>query len=272
MSFTIESPFPFRQLDDDEFVITPDKELVGDITIIGTKDGYSAFSETVSLDAKKIVTVKVTGNATDRRSLSIPYTIVSDSISESFSAPFVHDLKTRDSVIEFPYVHKTPVGHGYAFENMKVNDEILFSPILETELDKDLDITLNYQREVFIDVKGTGGGGVYEYGQTVNLSAPDVPKVWYFVKDTFDHWEGIDRIDSSISFNATQDMQITAVYREDHSLWMIVVLVSAVSMIVFGLYKKNESVRWMIEEYKEKLLKVVSSSLSTKSKKKAAKK
>ena len=272
VDFTIESPFPFRQLDDDEFVITPDKELVGDITIIGAKDGYSAFSETISLDAKKIVTVKVTGNATDGRHLSIPYTIVSDSISESFSAPFVHDLKTRDSVIEFPYVHKTPVGHGYAFENMKVNNQILFSPILETELDKDLDITLNYQREVFIDVKGTGGGGVYEYGQTVNLSAPDVPKVWYFVKDTFDHWEGIDRIDSSISFNATQDMQITAVYREDHSLWMIVVLVSAVSMIVFGLYKKNESVRWMIEEYKEKLLKVVSSSLSTKSKKKAAKK
>ena len=79
-------------------------------------------------------------------------------------------------------------------------------------------------------------------------------------------------IDSSISFNATQDMQITAVYREDHSLWMIAVLVSAVSMIVFGLYKKNESVRWMIEEYKEKLLKVVSLALSTKSNKKAAKK
>ncbi len=264
IDYVLESPFPHSQIDTSTFVITPDRELFADVAIIGTKDGYSAFAETIQLDAKKIVTVMVSGAATNGKNLSIPYTILSGDIDESFTSPFVHDLKTRDSVIEFPAMYHTPMGHGYAFESMRVNDELLLSPILETGLDKDLDITLNYQREVFIEIKGTDGGGVYEYGQTVSVSAPDVPKVWYFVKDTFDHWEGIDGIGSSISFNATQDMQITAVYREDHSLWMIIVLASAVSVIVLGLYKKNESARWMVNEYKEKLLKVASFVLSPK--------
>lgn len=268
IDFKIESPFPNKQLDDSTFVIMPDKELNTNITIIGTKNGYSAYSETIPLDAKKIVTVDVKGLTNDGGSLSIPYRIHSQGTSDPYTAPYTHDLKTVDSVLEFPERHTTSFGYGYEFQNMVVNGDVIDSPKLETKLDEDLMITLNYQRQVYIDVVGTDGSGVYEYGETVNLEAPDIPKAWYFVKDTFDHWEGIeDKVDSSISFEATQDMQITAVYREDNSLWMVIVLTSSVAMMAFGLYKKNESVRWMVNEQTEKILKLLSSKKIKKSEK-----
>ncbi len=258
VDYVIDSPFPYEKLDDNTFLVVPDYEVVdAEIIITGHLDGFSTSSNQLFLSSENIVEISTNAITRDGKTLSPTYDIHLGSDVKSTTAPEKHIVKPQQLILEFPKDYSTVAG-GYRLVELKINDNVSEGNIVDFFADGDNLITAIYEKFVQVTIHDGAGSGIYPYGQTIKISASDKQKMSFLVVEKFDYWIGADK-PSSFTVNGQEDIEITAIYRDDYTGLMIVILVGviAIALIIFKKTSDSEnsdSFAYYMGDYVEKIL------------------
>ncbi len=253
-SYTLITDHPYEHTAHDTFVITPDAEDESStITVLATRDGYETVSISETISVKKIFSIDVTIHDAEGKRLAMPFDVTVGGSAIEAVSPYYSEFRPDD--IEIAFSKKaTAHSRGYTFEKMTVNAEEIKGNYLHITPTQDVRISASYNEEILIDVVDGQGSGVYKIGDIVEISAPDKDRVLFLIRDVFDHWKGIDADSSVASFVASQDMEIVAIYREDYTYLMALVVIPLVSGSILTLVKNTSSFRWIIQNLLEKIM------------------
>ncbi len=245
----IDSPFPYKKTGERTFVITPNIEGHFNITLTGLKEGYAAAKATFAVDAEKIFSVHFNAVDSTKKELHVESLIKSDDNTRSLVTPHQHEIRPQFISVEFPETFETGQ-NGYELDHIMFGDQRITSGAIDhIYVDSDTAITAEYQKMVRIQVENALGSGHYPYGTTVTLSAPPKDKILFFVRDVFDHWEGVSYDSDTVTLVATENIDAKAVLREDYSLLMLTcgMVLTAVMYFRF-VWKKRINPRWYVRK------------------------
>ncbi|WP_042685601.1 hypothetical protein [Candidatus Nitrosotenuis chungbukensis] len=246
----IESPFPYKKIDELTYAITPDEEGHLGITFTAFKKGYTPSKSIFSVHAEKIVNIGFKAIGSDGKELNIEKHIEIGNVSKNIVTPYQGEFKSQFLRSQFP--PNVVIGnHGYKLNNVVFEDqEFPDGRISNIYLNRDAQIIAKYDRMIKIDVENALGGGFYTYGQVVNLSVPPKDKLSFLVREVFDHWEGIPYHTENVSFIAYDDVRARAILHDDYLFLMTVFGFGVSSMMYFKLiWKKGISLRWYMQRF-----------------------
>lgn len=234
----VDSPFPYKRMDEKTFLVTPDKTGLHDIVFVASRDGYAPSRAVLSTVTERFVNLTVRAVASDGNELNIGHTIRIGNTSRDIITPFFGESRPDLLQASFPpdFVAGT---RGYRLNNIMFDGQVTpESSIRNLFLGKDVEIVASYDRMVRVMAENAEGSGFYPYGNQVTLSVPPKDKVWILVRHVFDHWEGIEHASDRVVFEATEDVRARAVLREDYGVLMIIVA-SAVSLFLYVKYVRR---------------------------------
>lgn len=248
--FEITSPFPYKKINADTFLITPDKEGVYNITVSATKLGYLPATNFIQIQPQKIATIQIFSYGSDKKELHTNVEIQTQENTITRIAPYVQHLKPQFVSFEFPAELKVG-GNGYRLQYVQFDDQnISKSSIDSVYVDGDHKIYAKYARMVLVEAENANGGGIYPYGETVILSVPPKDRLSVFVRDVFDRWEGIPYNSETVKFIATNNVYAKAHLRQDYSFLMLS-FGMAVSFLAYFKYarKKGLDLVWYFRRF-----------------------
>jgi hypothetical protein len=234
----VDSPVPYKKIDETTYRILPDREGRFDITFTATKHGYAPATGSFSILAEKFVNLAIKASASDGAELNIGQTLEIGNLTKSIVTPYVEEVRPQFLRAVFP--SEFVVGNkGYqlehvAFEDQKIED----GKISNIYLSKNTEIVASYQRTIKIDAENADGSGFYPYGQTVVLSVPPKDKLFFLVREVFDHWEGLNHTSDHVAFAATHDIKAKAVLREDYT-FLTLIISSAASLFLYNKFVRK---------------------------------
>jgi len=257
VTYTIDSAFPYTKIDATTFEITPDHTTDdGIITVIGTLDGFGTSIKQVSISPVNLVEISVVAH-TIHGDIITPQYIIKQTDSEStFNTPHVQTIPPQSVVVTLPKDWRTVTG-GYKIVELSINDNTIQGNVIEFYADIDYTITAIYDRFVSVVINDGEGSGIYSYGDTIIISAPDKPILSFLVTETFDYWVGINKESSSFVITVDKDIQITAVYKDDYTILMGIILAGVIAGVVFVIKSGDNALRYRIEEITEKITPVI---------------
>jgi hypothetical protein len=231
----INSPFPYQQMEENLFTVTPNKAGSHDIVFVASKDGYAPAAVTFPVFAEKFINLSIRALASDGNELNIQQSVQIGNTTKLITTPYYEEVKPQFLQSAFPHIH---VGgnNGYRlntviFGRQNASD----GTISNLFLGDDTEIIAKYDRTIKVDVENADGSGFYPYGHKVVITAHPRDKVWFFVRDVFDHWEGIDGATEHIEFVATSDVRARAILREDHTFLTLIVGIGT-SVILYTIF------------------------------------
>jgi len=245
----IESPFPYRKIDDLTYAVTPDKEGYLNVAFTAFKRGYAPAKNSFSVYAEKIVNVGLRAFGSDGKELNIENQVEVGNVSKSIVTPYQGEFRSQFLKAQFP-LNVVIGNHGYRLNAaIFANQEFPDGKINNMYLDKDAQIVAKYDRMIKVDAENAHGAGFYRYGQTVVLSVPPKDKFSFLVREVFDHWEGIPYDTDNVSFIATNDVRASAVLHEDY-LFLMLVFGFGVSIAMYFtfIWKKGISLSWYLQK------------------------
>ncbi|MGQ0772755.1 MAG: hypothetical protein ACT4NT_08310 [Nitrososphaerota archaeon] len=245
----IDSPIPYRKIDEYAYTVTPNREGHFNITFTGTKNGYAPAKSTYSVYAEKIFDVFFNAIGSDGKELHVNSLVKVDGMSKNFVTPHQSELRPQFVNAEFPATFEAGED-GYQLDHVKFGDQRLSSGTIEqVYVDGDTRIVAQYQRMIKIQAENAIGGGYYPYGATVTLSVPPKDKALFFVRDVFDHWEGAPYSADVVILIAKENMDVKAVLREDYSFLMLVFGIVMTAVIYFKfVWKKGVNLSWYVRK------------------------
>ncbi len=245
----VQSPFPYKKIDASTYRMAPDIEGRYNITFTATKLGYLPSEKSFTVFAEKFVSIILKAVGSDARELNVGRVLALDNVTTGIVTPYESEIKPQFVALNFPLEH-TEGNAGYkldhvVYEGQKITD----GSIRNVFLNKDTEVVAHYTRMVKIEAQNAEGSGYYPYGQTVTLRAPPKEKFSIFVRDVFDHWEGIDESSEVAVFLATKDVRTQAVFREDYTFLMLAVA-CAVSLVLYYKFvkKRGISVKFYVDK------------------------
>ena len=261
--YTLLTDFPFEQTGTDggTFLIRPDAESASSVlTVTASRDGYATASASATVSVQRIFSVDVGAADTDGRRLYIPFEMTAGGVPyPGLRTPYHADLEPKRMRIAFSEEVSSD-GAGYALESVLVNGKSTDGSGPDVFLDGDINVKATYGRVILVSVTDGTGSGVYRYGDTVRVSAPDRDRVSFLVRDVFDGWVGLEPArDASLprssspalEFVATEDMDITATYREDYTYLMAAVLVPLSAAGLYAVSKNATGFKWAVQNMLE---------------------
>ena len=244
----------FEQTDSDTFVVKFDEEDESSVlTILATRDGFNSVSISETISVQKIFAIDAQVTDADGRRLIMPLDVSIGGERTSVMSPYYNEFRPDQVTVMFPEKH-TVSNQGYAFEKITVNGMDSYSNVMDVFPTQDIIVMAVYAAEVLISVEGGEGSGVYRHGDTVKISAPDRDRLSFLVRDVFDHWEGIDADSSEVEFAADADIRVTAVYREDYTYLMGVIIIPLLGASFAVVFKNTAGLRWAVENTLERLV------------------
>lgn len=247
ITYDIDSPFPYDKIDSNTFEITPDHEINDAvITIIGKLDGFATTNKQVSVTSVNLVEIKVSATSVSGDIITPKFKLSLTDVESTFSAPYTLTIKPQSAIITMPQDHKT-VTSGYKMIELSINGKIINGNTIEFYAGSDKEITAIYDRFVKITVIDGDGSGIYPYGDKVTISAPDKHIVPILVRETFDYWIGIEERQSSFVVTTENDIEITAIYKDDYSILMILIFSIVVGIFVIILRKGDSVYKYHLE-------------------------
>lgn len=250
ISIQIESPFPYKKINELTYIVTPNEEGYLGITFTASKKGYTPSKNTFSVHAEKIVNVGFKAIGNDGKDLNVEEHVKIGNVSKSIITPYQGEFKSQ--FLEFQFPPNVVIGNnGYHLNNVIFEDqEFPDGKISNMYLDKDALIIAKYDRMIKIDAENAHGAGFYTYGQVVNLSVPPKDKFSFLVREVFDHWEGIPYQTDSVSFIAHDNVNAKAVLRDDYLVLMAIFgFVVSGAMYFRLIWKKGISASWYIHGF-----------------------
>lgn len=238
VEYFIDSPFPSEKIDENTFSVTPNYSDTETITITGKLDGFTSLNKALELTSENIIQLSVSANDIHEMVLSLDYKIhLGGEILENHT-PYNHLINPQQIVLEFPDEYST-FGAGYKLVKLYNNGELVSSNTIEFYAESDHSITVIYDRVVKIIVNGGQGSGIYSYGENVVISAPAKQKLSYLIMEKFSHWQEVDKPETFV-ISAEKDYTITAIYQDDYTILMIVI-VGIVASLLFVIFRKGDS-------------------------------
>ncbi len=234
----VDSPIPYKKIDETRYLILPDTEGHHTITFTAMKHGYAPSRNSFSVFAEKFVNLAIKAVASDGGELNIGQAISIGNITKSIVTP--HQEEIRPQFLQTSFPADFVVGsRGYQLEHVVFEDQkIADGKISNLFLNKNTEITASYQRMVKIDVENAQGSGFYPYGQTVVLSVDPKDRFFFLIRDVFDHWEGLNYTSDHVAFAATHDIKAKAVLREDYTILGLIIS-GAVSLFLYNNFVRR---------------------------------
>ena len=261
IEYSMDSPFPYEQIEDNVFSIIPDHEVNdGKITVIGTLDGFVTTNQEISLSSEDIAELKIITETVDGQKISPPYTVSLGQDVKENVGPYTYLINPQQTILEFSKEWNSAVG-GYRLVDLLFNGKTIDGNVIDFYLDSDSEVTAVYDRFVKVSVIDGTGSGVYSYGEFVDIAATDKPVISLLIVETFDYWIGSNE-KSTFRYEAVEDLTITAIYKEEY-YGMMIVIVLGVGGILVIIYRKGDSrIRYHVTEIldlvrsKTKILKI----------------
>jgi len=252
IKYDIDSPFPYNKIDNNTFEVTPNHEISEAlITIIGKLDGFATTNKQVLVTSVDLSEIKVIATSISGDIITPKFKFSLTDIESTFSTPHTETIKPQSVVITMPKDHKT-VTSGYKIIELSINDKIAQGNVIEFYADNDKEIIAIYDRFVSVVIIDGEGSGVYSYGDMITISAPDKPILSFLVKETFDYWDTIDK-PSSFVISADKDIRITAMYKDDYTILMGIILAGVIGAVAFVIKNGDNQLRYRFEEIAEKI-------------------
>ena len=249
--YTLVTQYPFEKIPPDKFAVTlAEKSESARITVTASRDGYRtvSISETIRVDEIFSLDVSTTGSG-DR--LSIPFDVTIGNATTSARSPYYAELEPDNISIMLPD-KVTIQDRGYSLDSAYVNGKNMNGGRIDTYLTYDIAITADYRQEILVDVIDGEGSGVYRKGELVTVYAPDRERLSFLIRDTFDHWIGMDDKSAKASFVADSDITIIAMYREDYTYLMVLVLMPLLAASIFAISKRTTGLKWAMQDMLER--------------------
>ncbi|MEW6043445.1 MAG: hypothetical protein AB1608_04215 [Thermoproteota archaeon] len=248
----IESPFPYKKIDDRTYIITPDREGAHDITVTALRTGYLPAKSTLQVFAENLFTVSFKAVGTDGAELHVDSQLATSEISKNFATPHMQELRPQFVSVKFPETFEVGAD-GYRLQRIEFDDRIMDADSISSMyVDSDTQVLARYQRMIRVNAENAVGGGFYPYGSTVTLSVPPKDKASFFVRDVFDHWVGLPHDSDTVTFVATKNVDVKAVLREDYTFLMLSFALPISAMIYFRfVWKKGLDLLWYVSRFAE---------------------
>lgn len=252
-SYDLQSIIPVTQTAPGQFSISPDREGAFDVTIFAHKDGFKPLAEILHFISKKIIDISVTATGNDGTVLHLVPLITVNNQSIISNTPFEQSTGAGQVHIEIP--PQFNVGdNNYALNNVDISGQKFSNGKIDLFLADDSKIQASYDRVLKVNATYAGGGGLYSYGATATLHAPDKWEISFLVRQVFDHWEGnnlpFDSRTNDVSFVVKENVFVTAVYKQDSTYLMLVI---AGPVTGFFVLKKRDTITWHVKELEEKI-------------------
>ena len=239
VQYGVDTPFPFKKLDENTFSIESDYDLNNSqITITGKLDESLHLGKQQSIPLEDIIKIKTTAITSDGKTISPSYSIHLLDDAQVVLAPNTHMIKPQQVMLVFPNDWET-MTEKYRLVNLNLDNKPIDGRSLNFYADTDHFITIIYEKFVKVTVHDGIGTGIYKPGDIVVVSAPDKPKISFLVVEKFDYWIGTDE-SSVFIINAEKDIEITAVYKDDYTgLLIVVILIIGVAIITILKKRSN---------------------------------
>lgn len=252
ITYNIDSAFPYQKIDATTFEITPD-HTVNDsvITIIGALEGFGTTTKQVSISPVNLVNISVVAKTIHGDIISPQYTIKQIDSESTYATPHVQTISPQSIVVTLPKDWKTVSG-GYKIVDLSINGKQTQGNTIEFYADIDYTIVAIYDRFVSVVIIDGEGSGVYSYGDKITISAPDKPILSFLVKETFDYWDTIDK-PSSFVILAEKDMEVTAMYKDDYTILMGIILAGVIGVVVYIIKNGDNQFRYRFDDIAEKI-------------------
>ena len=251
--YNVQSIFHVIKKGDGQYSITPTREQNFDVTIFAHKDGFRPISETLHLVSKKIIDVSMTAKGNDGTDLHLTPSLSVNNDSITQNTPFVTTVNAGNVHMELPpkviFTNK-----NYVLRGINIGDQRYTENKIQTYLERDSNITATYDLMLSVNATDAVGGGLYQYGSTVTLNAPEKWQMSFLVRHVFDHWEGtnlpFDSKTNNVSFPAKENVFATAIYRTDYTYLML-----AIAGPITGIFamKRRSTISWYVKEINDKL-------------------
>lgn len=253
LEITIDSPVAFSKTEQADDRITyfwayPDREGTFDVTVTAQKDGYTPVTKSLRFDAVRLFDLTVNAVSTqDGRDLPAKYTLVTSNQTINGITPYHKELGPSEITLSFTSEQRAG-DRNYSLKKIRIVNEDYDGQEREFFLNNNTVVTAYYDRMIKIDVAGAKGSGFYPYGQTVTLSVPPKDKMSFFVREVFDHWDGLPYNTEPVSFTASEDISTRVVYRDDYAFLMLLVAAIVTSTFYMTAIKNKVNLRWEISK------------------------
>ncbi|MHB8546836.1 MAG: hypothetical protein ACYDAJ_08740 [Nitrosotalea sp.] len=255
--YDVQSIFPVIKKGDGQYSITPTREQNFDVTIFAHKDGFRPISETLHLVSKKIIDISMTAKGNDGTQLHISPKFIVDNHSVAQNTPFITTVNAGNADMELP-PQVILQNKNYVLHMIDIGDQRYAENKVRTYLEDDSNIIVTYDLVLSVNATDAVGGGLYPYGSTITLNAPEKWQMSFLVRQVFDHWEGtnlpFDSKKNNVSFVTKGDVFATAIYRPDYTYLML-----AIAGPITGIFamRKRSTISWYAREINDKLDKFI---------------
>ena len=243
--FKIQSSIPNKQ-EDDRVRFTPNVEGNHTVSIVGERPGYEPYEKEFSVSVENMLNVYI--ESVGINTVPFDMTLFQE---RTESTPFDFRTDPTSLSITFPLQHVDDSG-GYKFIKLTVGPtRDLATDIpdntLETAVQTDLYVVAHYERDIRVTVLGAEGSGVYARGDIVTVRAEDTEIIPILLYERFAGWKGPVELSGHVdTFVAESDVLIEAEYYEDHSTWMLIVVIGVVVAVIVITLKRSTKIAWMM--------------------------
>jgi hypothetical protein len=178
-----------------------------------------------------------------------------DDVIKTRTTPHHHEIRPQFISAEFPEEFESGQ-NGYRLKHVMFGEQRLTSGAFDQiYVDSDTVITAEYQKMVRVQAENALGSGHYPHGTPVVLSVPPKDRVLFFVRDVFDHWEGIPYDSDTVTLLATENIDAKAVLREDYSILMLTCGLVLTAVVYFRfVWGRGISTYWYVRKLSDALL------------------
>ena len=255
--YLLLTDYPFEKTGDAGFLIRPDTESdAADITVVAEKEGYQTSTASATISVRETFLVDVKAADSDGNRIAVPFEMmINDGNATDGMSPYHAELGPVQLAVKLPQTVSIDDA-GYVLSDLSKDGMTHHGNQIDVFLDQDTRLDATYDRVVLVSLGDGVGSGVYRYGETVHISAPDKQRLSFLVRDVFDHWKGLGPDQApfkDVSFTATEDVDATAIYREDYTYLMLMVLVPLLTGGIYAVSKNITGFRWTVQNLLEHL-------------------
>ena len=221
MNSTIRADTAIRHtVTDNKITLHPDTVGTFDVTILVSKPGSTDYTESIPVYVDDKIHLEILARDSNDTPIGVNAEIASTSHNTVRLTDYTMDIPRQSITITYPesvrygdsgYKFVGLMWHNGTANLLHDDNALTFTPVYNHT------ITANYKEVILVDVINGRGGGIYDAGDVVTITAPERHVLAFLVRDVLDRWEGIDSAEPVTQFRATNDVTITAVYKTDYT-------------------------------------------------------
>ena len=206
---------------DNRITLYPDTAGTFDVTVLVSKPGSTDYIESIPIHVDDKVYLEIAArDSNNDTAIGVNAEIVSNDYNTVELTDYTVDTPRQSVTVTYPesvrygnsgYRFVDLVWYNGTVDTSHKNSALTFVPQYNGT------ITANYKEVILVDVINGRGGGIYDAGDIVTVTAQERYVLSFLVREVLDRWEGIESTEPVTQFRATKDVTAIAVYRTDYT-------------------------------------------------------